>query len=91
METDTVGDKIGRIHLGRQNLDDLQTRKMKGLKRSRDMENDDPLSDVEVDTTPDRAHNGANDDTISLIDDFSDEVDEDGGVAVKKPRLGLVD
>lgn len=36
METDIVGDKIGRIHLGRQDLSELQTRKMKGLKRGRD-------------------------------------------------------
>ena len=28
-----MGDKMGRIHLGRQNFDQLQTRKMKGLKR----------------------------------------------------------
>lgn len=33
---DIMGDKIGRIHLGKQDLGDLQTRKMKGLKRSRD-------------------------------------------------------
>ncbi|KAI1417017.1 Brix-domain-containing protein [Hypoxylon sp. FL1857] len=36
--TDTLGDKIGRIHLGRQDLSELQTRKMKGLKRSRDLD-----------------------------------------------------
>lgn len=36
MATDIVGDKIGRIHLGKQDLAELQTRKMKGLKRSRD-------------------------------------------------------
>lgn len=36
VETDTVGDKLGRIHLGRQDLSELQTRKMKGLKRRRD-------------------------------------------------------
>ncbi|OTA59297.1 Brix-domain-containing protein [Hypoxylon sp. EC38] len=36
--TDTLGDKIGRIHLGRQDLSELQTRKMKGLKRSRGLE-----------------------------------------------------
>jgi ribosome production factor 2 len=29
-----VGDKIGKVHLGRQDLSVLQTRKMKGLKRS---------------------------------------------------------
>ena len=31
-----MGDKIGRIHLGRQDLRELQTRKMKGQKRGRD-------------------------------------------------------
>ena len=36
VETDIVGDQIGRIHLGRQDLSELQTRKMKGLKRDRD-------------------------------------------------------
>ena len=40
IETDLVGDKMGRIHLGRQNLDELQTRKMKGLKRGRNVEED---------------------------------------------------
>lgn len=55
IQTDIVGDKIGRIHLGKQDLKDLQTRKMKGLKRSRDvvdeedaMEDDDIISDDEV-------------------------------------------
>ena len=33
VETDFVGDKVGRVHLGRQDLNMLQTRKMKGLKR----------------------------------------------------------
>jgi ribosome production factor 2 len=37
ISTDIVGDKMGRIHLGRQDLKELQTRKMKGLKRSRDI------------------------------------------------------
>ena len=40
IETDLIGDKVGRIHLGKQNLDKLQTRKMKGLKRNRDEEMD---------------------------------------------------
>ena len=34
VEMDLVGDKIGRVHLGKQDLSQLQTRKMKGLKRS---------------------------------------------------------
>ena len=36
-----MGDKIGRIHLGKQDLAELQTRKMKGLKglkRARDQD-----------------------------------------------------
>jgi len=35
INTDSMGDKIGRVHLGKQDLKELQTRKMKGLKRSR--------------------------------------------------------
>ncbi len=33
---DSMGDKLGRIHTGRQDITQLQTRKMKGLKRGRD-------------------------------------------------------
>ncbi|KAH8676269.1 Brix domain-containing protein [Xylariales sp. PMI_506] len=40
VSTDIMGDKLGRIHLGRQDLSELQTRKMKGLKRSRDVADD---------------------------------------------------
>ena len=50
VETDAVGDKIGRIHLGRQDLNELQTRKMKGLKRGRitDAEEDGAEEDEDV-------------------------------------------
>lgn len=41
IETDIVGDKMGRVHLGRQDLATLQTRKMKGLKRSAAHEDED--------------------------------------------------
>lgn len=41
IDTDIIGDKVGRIHLGRQDLGQLQTRKMKGLKRSRDVADDE--------------------------------------------------
>lgn len=34
--TDLMGDKLGRIHTGKLDLSELQTRKMKGLKRTRD-------------------------------------------------------
>jgi ribosome production factor 2 len=49
VETDIVGDKMGRVHLGKQDLAELQTRKMKGLKRSRDVpgsEDEDDMSDI---------------------------------------------
>jgi len=41
IETDIMGDKVGRIHMGKQDLGELQTRKMKGLKRSRGGDDDD--------------------------------------------------
>lgn len=44
-----IGDKIGRIHTGRQDLSQLQTRKMKGLKRSRDVPDDDGDVDMSDD------------------------------------------
>ncbi|CCE35268.1 hypothetical protein E4U22_003182 [Claviceps purpurea] len=45
--TDTMGDKIGRVHLGRQDLSELQLRKMKALKRSRKTD-EDLVEDVTV-------------------------------------------
>lgn len=35
---DAMGDKLGNIHMGKLDLSELQTRKMKGLKRGRDQE-----------------------------------------------------
>lgn len=35
IETDGMGDKVGRVHPGKQDMGELQTRKMKGLKRQR--------------------------------------------------------
>ena len=45
---DTIGDKVGRVHLGRQDLSGLQTRKMKGLKRrsAAQLEGDGELDEV---------------------------------------------
>ncbi|PHH75076.1 hypothetical protein CDD82_4602 [Ophiocordyceps australis] len=45
ISTDTMGDKLGRVHLGRQDLSQLQTRKMKGLKRSIHDDPEDKVSD----------------------------------------------
>lgn len=43
VEIDIVGDKLGRIHVGNQDLTKLQTRKVRGLKR-RSGEDDDESS-----------------------------------------------
>ncbi|KAK9454186.1 Brix domain-containing protein [Dipodascopsis uninucleata] len=41
IETDLVGDKIATIHVGKQDLMKIQTRKMKGLKKGRKPSDDD--------------------------------------------------
>jgi ribosome production factor 2 len=41
IDTDAMGDKVGRVHPGKQDFNTLQSRKMKGLKRSRDQEVED--------------------------------------------------
>ena len=51
IETDPIGDKIGKVHVGRQDLSLLQTRKMKGLKRGRDEMDIDEETLVEEDDT----------------------------------------
>ncbi|KAI1907219.1 rRNA-binding ribosome biosynthesis protein rpf2 [Ophidiomyces ophidiicola] len=49
---DSIGDKIGRVHLGRQDLGGLQTRKMKGLKRMNGVEDEgDDVDMMELDET----------------------------------------
>lgn len=49
--TSALGDKMGRIHLGKQDLKELQTRKMKGLKRTRAQDELD--GDVDIDVVSD--------------------------------------
>jgi ribosome production factor 2 len=41
IDTDIMGDKTGKIHVGKQDFGNLQTRKMKGLKRGRDERDED--------------------------------------------------
>lgn len=45
IETDEMGDKVGRVHLGRQDLGRLQTRKMKGLKRNKNQSTEEESGD----------------------------------------------
>ncbi|KAK4205354.1 Brix domain-containing protein [Triangularia verruculosa] len=53
ISTDIMGDKLGRIHMGKLDLSQLQTRKMKGLKRERDVASDDEAETL-VDEAPKR-------------------------------------
>jgi ribosome production factor 2 len=48
ISTDVMGDKIGRIHMGKLDLSELQTRKMKGLKRERDQHDEDDEEETVV-------------------------------------------
>lgn len=59
---DPMGDKMGRIHLGKQDIGKMQTRKMKGLrKRGRDDSGDDSgdgEGDIEMDDDGDDVEMG---------------------------------
>lgn len=48
IETDVIGDKLGRIHTGKQDLNKMQSRKMKGLKRG-PTDDEETLVDAEDD------------------------------------------
>ena len=45
MEVDEMGDLRGRVHIAKQDLNKLQTRKMKGLKGGRDISDEEDESD----------------------------------------------
>jgi ribosome production factor 2 len=61
IDTDGMGDKTGKIHVGKQDWSNLQTRKMKGLKRGRNEKDDeevgveDTASEAEDEKTPKKA------------------------------------
>ena len=46
---DERGDKIGKVHVGKQDFKSMQTRKMKGLKRGRTPEQDTSMADADTD------------------------------------------
>lgn len=70
IEVDMMGDKLGRIHVGKQDLSQLQTRKMKGLKRKYDQhgESGDGESDDGSDAVSGSEVEASNDE----FEDFSD-------------------
>ncbi|MCO5556537.1 hypothetical protein L7F22_010086 [Adiantum nelumboides] len=102
IETDEMGDTVGRIHMGKQDLDKLQTRKMKGLKRARaaagadgsdEDEDDDDVADLMGDDDDESRDmedltGGADDDDDDDHDDDDEGEEEDGeeGTAPEKKR-----
>lgn len=51
VDMDAMGDKTGKIHVGKQDFGNLQTRKMKGLKRGRNESSDEDDDEVGVEDT----------------------------------------
>jgi ribosome production factor 2 len=89
IETDLVGDKLGRVHLGKQDLSTLQTRKMKGLKRSR---HDDAVVDGTDDVQEDY---GSEDDDLADggmdLDDNESDLGSSGGGSGDEISIGEED
>lgn len=74
IDTDEMGDMVGRIHVGKQDLGALQTRKMKGLKADKGGDDDD--SDGEEDEDDDEFDDDE-DAYVGLDDDEDDDDDSD--------------
>lgn len=78
IETDDMGDTVGRIHVGKQDLSGLQTRKMKGLKKHLDPN----ASDDDEDEDGDLMFAGSDDEEELEMDDETmysegEDVDEE--------------
>lgn len=74
IETDLLGDKLGRVHVDKQDLNQLQTRKMKGLKNkfsSKEGEEDDDEDEDDDEEMDDDSEDDSGD------DDDGDDDDED--------------
>lgn len=74
IDTDEMGDMVGRIHVGKQDLSALQTRKMKGLKAGKNDEEDDEDED---DDEEDDSFDDDEDAYVGLDQDDSDEEEMD--------------
>lgn len=89
IETDDMGDTVGRIHVGKQDLSALQTRKMKGLKKhldpnasSGDEDDDEDMESYEEDDDDEELEMDdmtmySNDDDEEDDDDDEDDEEED--------------
>ncbi|EPQ32462.1 uncharacterized protein PFL1_00657 [Pseudozyma flocculosa PF-1] len=75
IETDDMGDMVGRIHVGRQDLGDLQTRKMKGLKRGGDDDDEGAQgSGDDGESGPGGESDDDDDEQVGYEDDDDEEV-----------------
>jgi len=72
LSIDAMGDKLGRIHLGRQDLGQLQSRKMKALKRGR---------------ADDEGEGEGKDDVMMGSDDGVDDEEGGGGGRRKRSKV----
>lgn len=92
---DSIGDKVGRVHLGKQDLSNLQTRKMKGLKRRAGVDTDSDEEGDGVDDDEGLSQDGSDvSDEITFVDedapsdvDMMDVDEEEAADRSKKPRL----
>lgn len=82
VENDMMGDKLGRIHVGKQDLNKLQTRKMKGLKSKFDQNPID--SETEDYLNDDEDH--LNDEGESFGEDFVTATDIEVGPPTKRQK-----
>lgn len=86
IDMDEMGDKVGRVHLGKQDLSGLQTRKMKGLKGGRedvlaeDGEADEDMLEEDDDIPGFEDEGDDFDDDDEEGEDGVELIDEDGSV-----------
>lgn len=82
IETDDMGDMVGRVHVGKQDLSQLQTRKMKGLRSAGGDIEGEGLESDEDDMAPSDDDDeymdlgGGGDDDDALSEDGSSESDQ---------------
>jgi ribosome production factor 2 len=72
IETNEMGDKVGRVHIDKQDLGKLQTRKMKGLKRARHQAGEEDGEDEDEGSIDGDSDNDAQEE-VDLLEDVDDE------------------
>lgn len=76
IDTDSVGDKVAQVHVGRQDLTALQTRKFKGLKRG----------PADVDDDDEGGVLGLDDDEDDIVSEDDGDEDEESAPVQKRAR-----